>query len=84
MTDCELVIETTGTIRCLYSEAVELAALGSLTIERASHVEPTRAGQWQADLTPVSGPVLGPFAHRSEALTAEVDWLLQNWLPKSD
>ena len=32
----------------------------------------------------VGGPVLGPFPHRSEALTAERQWLKSNWLfPRS-
>jgi hypothetical protein len=76
----ELVVQTDGSLRCLYDEAVELSALGQVTIRRASHVEPTDQGQWQADLSPVGGPVLGPFALRSEALAAEVDWLRMHWL----
>ena len=31
-------------------------------IRRASHVEPDEAGRWWADLSPVGGPRLGPFA----------------------
>jgi hypothetical protein len=30
---------------------------------------------WEADMSPVNGPVLGPFATRGAALTAEVTWL---------
>ena len=41
------------------------------SITRASHVEPDAEGRWLADLTPVAGPVLGPFDLRSEALAAE-------------
>ena len=67
--------------RCVYAEAIDLSALGQLTIQRGSHVEPTSDGQWLADLEPVSGPVLGPFARRSDALTAEVAWLESHWLP---
>ncbi len=62
-------------VRCLYDEAIDLAALGRLSITRASHVEPDDAGQWFADLAPVSGPRLGPFDRRSEALEAERAWL---------
>ena len=61
-------------------EELDLAALGSLTIQRASHVEPDATGLWWADLTPVQGPCLGPFARRSEALIAEVQWLEAHWL----
>ena len=37
-------------------------------------------GQWLADLTPLAGPVLGPFAARSDALTAEAAWITEHWL----
>ncbi len=74
-----LVIEPGGRVRCLYGEAVDLAALGTLTIRRASHVEPDAEGRWSADLTPVNGPRLGPFALRSQALDAERAWLEAYW-----
>lgn len=76
----QIVIETTGTVRCLYGEELNLNALGRLAIRRGSHVEPTDDGQWTADLSPVKGPVLGPFTSRSAALAAEREWLEQNWL----
>ncbi|MBY0528012.1 MAG: hypothetical protein K2R98_31735 [Gemmataceae bacterium] len=75
-----LRIEPNGLVRCLYGEEIELRALGALTIRRASHVEPDDEGRWLADLGPVGGPVLGPFALRSEALDAERDWLEDHWL----
>ena len=75
-----LRIESGGTVRCVYDEALPLAALGQVTIQRASHVEPTDDGQWTADLTPVAGPLLGPFRQRSEALAAERCWLDEHWL----
>ena len=50
------------------------------SITRASHVEPDQQGRWLADLTPVAGPVLGPFERRSEALEAEQSWLAEHWL----
>jgi hypothetical protein len=37
---------------------------------------------WWADMSPVRGPVLGPFEERQEALDAEVEWLYKNHLPK--
>lgn len=76
----ELVIDSRGEIRCVYGEAIELAQLGALAIRRGSHVEPTESGAWLCDLAPVSGPQLGPFASRSEALAAEVAWLAEHWL----
>jgi hypothetical protein len=76
----ELVIGPTGEVRCVYSEELELAALGELTIRRASHVEPDDQGQWWADLAPVEGPKLGPFDRRSAALVAEQAWLKGRWL----
>lgn len=79
----QLVVETSGTVRCLYDEAIDLAAMGLLAIARGSHVEPTADGTWQADLSPIGGPTLGPFAVRSQALAAERDWLERNWLERS-
>ena len=76
----ELLITPEATIRCLYDETLEPTTLGQPQIQRGSHVEPTADGNWTADLSPVSGPLLGPFARRSEALAAEVAWLEQHWL----
>ncbi|MCB9950023.1 MAG: hypothetical protein H6824_03490 [Planctomycetaceae bacterium] len=76
----QLIIEPSGNCRCVYSEAIDVRQLGSAVIQRGSHVEPTADGSWTADLSPVNGPVLGPFSTRSEALDAEVEWLLENWL----
>ena len=70
-----LVVGPAGAVQTLYDERLDLSALGPLTIERASHVEPTPDGRWAADLCPVGGPVLGPFRLRSEALAAEVAWI---------
>ena len=67
-------------MKCLYGEELDLHALGRLEIQRGSHVEPTDDGQWTADLSPVAGPVLGPFPSRSLALDAEREWLERNWL----
>jgi hypothetical protein len=75
-----LLIDPHGTVRCVYGEAIDLAALGSLAIRRASHVEPDRDGCWWVDLTPVGGPRLGPFNRRSQALAAEQAWLETRWL----
>ena len=76
----QLVIRPGGTVHCLYGEELDLHQLGPLLITRGSHVEPDDSGQWCADLSPVSGPVLGPFHHRSDALAAERQWLETHWL----
>ena len=76
----QLVIDPTGEVRCVYDEALPLAELGRLTIARGSHVEPDTAGLWTADLSPVGGPLFGPFATRSAALDAERAWLEHHWL----
>ena len=76
-----LVIDAMGAATCLYDETIDLAGLGRLSISRASHVEPDAAGRWWADLGPVGGPVLGPFARRSNALSAERHWLERHLCP---
>ena len=80
----QLVIGQDGLVRGIYGEEINLAALGQARISRASHVEPDGEGRWLADLSPVGGPVLGPFVRRSDALEAEVYWLRENWLSKAD
>jgi hypothetical protein len=76
----ELIITRAGHGRCIYDEVVDLTSLGRVVIRRASHVEPDADGRWLADLSPVDGPVLGPFERRSTALDAECRWLRENWL----
>ena len=76
----QLVVDPAGQIRALYGEEIDLATLGHSSVFRASHVEPDQDGHWHADLRPLTGPVLGPFAHRSQALAAEVAWLEEHWL----
>ena len=76
----QLLVETNGSCRCVYSEAIDIRRIGNTSIQRGSHVEPTADGQWTADLSPVNGPVLGPYSTRTEALDAEVAWLLKHWL----
>src|SRR4051794_33684186 len=75
-----LIIEKDGLVRGIYGEEIALGALGPLEITRASHVEPDDSGRWLADLSPVGGPVLGPYGRRSEALAAEVAWLEEYWI----
>lgn len=78
-----MVIDPQGRVCSLYTEALDLAALGPLSIRRASHVEPDAAGRWWADLSPVNGPRLGPCRQRSAALAAEQMWLVSNVLVRA-
>jgi len=75
----KLYISPSGDCSSIYDESLDLHTLGRPEISRASHVEPTADGQWTADLSPVHGPILGPFPTRSQALNAEVAWL-DEWL----
>ncbi|NLF72417.1 MAG: hypothetical protein GX575_25565 [Candidatus Anammoximicrobium sp.] len=76
----DIIITATGDGRCIYAEDIDLTALGKLTIRRGSHVESTPDARWTADMSPVGGPVLGPFRRWSEAIAAEHEWLAEHWL----
>lgn len=56
-------------------DLIDLFEEGEVSIERASHVEPTSDGRWQADMSPVGGPLLPVTDTRQESLDAEVAWL---------
>lgn len=65
-----------GDLIVIYSDPVKIMIdLGTAIIKRASHVEPSSVGEWTADLSPMNGPILGPFDTRQAALVAEVAWL---------
>ena len=70
MMSTDIVIEANGVVRMIYDEVIDARAIGHPTIRRGSHVEPTPDGRWTADLSPVDGPILGPFDQRSQALAA--------------
>jgi hypothetical protein len=72
-----IVVRPGGRVAALYTDDLPLALLGPAAIRRASRVEPDEQGRWWADLAPVGGPVLGPFARRSGALAAENSWLAE-------
>jgi hypothetical protein len=78
----DLIVSRGGVVRAVYAEAIPLEALGAMQIQRASRVEPDASGLWWADLGPATGPVLGPFSCRSEAINAELDWLGRHWPPR--
>jgi hypothetical protein len=80
----DIIISKSGQIRFIYNDdLLSLAGLGTATIQRASHVEPSEDGSgWKADMSPVNGPMLGPYTTRAEALEHEVDWLLQHNIPQ--
>lgn len=80
----DLLIQVHGTVLAVYGEELPLNRLGRLTIRRGSHVEPDESGRWQVDLSPVNGPMLGPFPRRSAALAAEQRWLSRYWLLQQD
>ena len=79
----EILIGTDGAARSVYADDARTlyAALGSVRIARASHVEPDADGAWWADMAPVAGPRLGPFDLRADALAAELSWLTSAGIP---
>jgi hypothetical protein len=76
----DIIITVSGDGRCVYGEDIDLTTLGKLSIRRGSHVESTPDARWTADMSPVGGPILGPFQRWSEAIAAERDWLAEHWL----
>ena len=70
-----ITVQPNGDLRMIYYDDIAaLLTLGDSRIVRASHVEPDAQG-WTADMSPIDGPMLGPFALRQDALDAEVAWL---------
>ena len=79
-----LNVSNGGVIRMIYSDGLAcLLGEGVGSINRASHVEPGIGG-WFADMSPVNGPNLGPFALRADALAAEINWLELNYISGTD
>jgi hypothetical protein len=72
-----LLITPAGNTISLHSDDFDFTRIGAARIQRASNVEPCDQG-WQADLSPVNGPILGPYAKRRQALQAEIDWIERN------
>jgi hypothetical protein len=80
-----IVITPDGNVRTIHDDnLVDLVkSVGKIvSIRRASFVEPTGLGEcWESDLSPVGGPVLGPFERRRDALASEVAWLEEHDIP---
>ena len=70
----DIFVEQAGNLLYIYDESLDASCLGEVTIRRASVVDPRHQG-WFADLSPSGGPILGPFAKRSQAIDAELSWL---------
>jgi len=81
--DVDVFILPDGTLKFLYYDELKpLLDLGDATVEvkRASHVDPEFVDgelKWFADL--ISGPKLGPFNTRDDAIAAEVEWLVRQY-----
>ena len=70
-----LSIDTKGHVRGIYTDDFPWHELGKTLVLRASNVEPDQLGLWWADLSLSSGPKIGPFARRADAIAAEIAWL---------
>jgi hypothetical protein len=66
-----------GHVQFVYSDDLaDLLDEGTVAVCRVSHVEfDNDLKGWTADMSPVDGPVLGPFNTRAEGLVAEREWL---------
>lgn len=88
MNEPEIFILADGTVKFLYYDELKpLLEIGNVVVSRASHIDPantTEGLKWHADLSPVNGPKLGPFETRDEAISAEIEWLTENYLNKQD
>jgi hypothetical protein len=63
-----------GKVICVYTDAINLHALGVLDVHRASSVEFDSTSQrWTAVLT--DGTLVGSFSSRQAAIKAEVEML---------
>lgn len=79
-----VVIADTGEVRFIYDDDLISVSrqLGAGYTKRASNVDPGQDDMWYADLSPVGGPLLGPYDKRATAIDAEVAWLEENNIPE--
>lgn len=74
-----LIVDADGKVRFIWDDVLQpFMEMGTAYVKRASHVEPWPGGGWIADLSPIEGPILGPFELRGQALAAERQWLGKN------
>lgn len=73
------VIHPDGNVEGLYTDLVDLAALGRLAIRRASSVEWDEARQQWVAITP-EGQVIAEGPNRAEVLEAEHDHFVERIL----
>lgn len=67
-------IDTDGTLSCLYNEVLDLRSLGEANTRRASNVEWDNDRQYWV-VTLANGQELGCWPTRSEAISAEIEYL---------
>ena len=74
-------VKPDGAMRFVYDDELQaLLQAGPSRTRRASFVEPNDRGLWIADLSPINGPIFGPFPLRATALAAERDWIEEHAL----
>jgi len=74
----EIYIDRTGNASCIYDEAINLSAIGAVSIRRASHVEPGRTGRVAGGHGDSRRSQAGPVYRRSEALASEEQYILSH------
>lgn len=68
----------TGIVGSLKEEMpIDLDTLGTYTIKRQGVLSEVDGKHW-ASMHLASGPILGPFDSRSEAIAGEIEWLQAN------
>lgn len=68
-----LRIDPDGTLRTLWTDAIQLAEIGDLTVTRASHVEFDETHQeWTVELMDCTYP--GPARYRNQSRAACLAW----------
>ena len=69
------VDEETGEVGTIYSDDLKelFNNFSNVQVARLSHVEPTKDGKWQADMSPIGGKSLPETDTREESLALEVE-----------